>query len=196
MLINNKAFSYSNNSGKITVTVSVNKTDKSANKSVEAKHTAASKSIESIITSSKNKPINKTVNITSLKGLSNQQSYSNNDSSSEYNYNSNNKIDNKVSNYKSRKKFKITKQKRLFYAIKQFKNEENINKVDLKKLDNLVNKRIKEIAQKIKFKFDKVDANQLFQLIDNSNDKFKRIEKKAEIVDYVQKTFEVMGLLN
>ena len=46
LLIQNKAFSYSKNSGKVSVSVSVNKTDKSDNKSEDAKTNASvSKSI-------------------------------------------------------------------------------------------------------------------------------------------------------
>ena len=92
--------------------------------------------------------------------------------------------------------FEIAKQERLSGAIKKFKNEENFSEQDLEKLDSLVNKRIKEIAKKIKFKFNKNDEKQLFEFTKNAIINFDRIEKKAELVDYVQKTFEVMGLIN
>ena len=84
----------------------------------------------------------------------------------------------------------------LFDAIKNFKNEKNISEANLEKLDNLVNKRIKEIAKKIKFKFDKDDKKQVFEFTKNISINIDKIEKKAELVDYVQKTFEVMGLIN
>ena len=48
-LIQNKAFSYSKNSGKVSVTVSVSKADKSGDKSVGVKtESSASKSIQNI----------------------------------------------------------------------------------------------------------------------------------------------------
>ena len=83
--------------------------------------------------------------------------------------------------------------------FKNFKNERNIseeNLENLEKLDNLVNKRIKEIAKKIKFKFDEDDEKQFFEFTKNASINIDKIEKKAELVDYVQKTFEVMGLIN
>ena len=70
LLIQNKAFSYSKNSGKVSVSVS--KTDKSDNKSANAKTNASvSKSVESITSSSKdNTPISKTAETPSVKDLS------------------------------------------------------------------------------------------------------------------------------
>ena len=61
LLIQNKALSYSKNSGKVSVTVSVSKADKSGDKSVGVKTEAsASKSIENITKSSKdNAPTSK-----------------------------------------------------------------------------------------------------------------------------------------
>ena len=56
--------------------------------------------------------------------------------------------------------------------------------------------RIKEIAKKIKFKFDKDDEKRFFKFTEKTNYDIETIEKKAELVDYVQKTFEVMGLIN
>ena len=54
LLIQNKAFSYSKNSGKLSISVSVNKTEKSDNKSVDAKTNASvSKTMESITSSGK-----------------------------------------------------------------------------------------------------------------------------------------------
>ena len=54
LLIQNKAFSYSKNSGKVSVTVSVSKADKSDETSVGVKTEAsATKSIENITNSSK-----------------------------------------------------------------------------------------------------------------------------------------------
>ena len=62
LLIQSQAFSYSKNSGKVSVSVSVNKTDKSDNKSADAKTNASvNKSVESVTSSSKdNTPISKT----------------------------------------------------------------------------------------------------------------------------------------
>ena len=186
------------NSGKVSVSVSVSKTNKSGDKSTEAKTEAtASKSIDSNATSSKNKSISDTAETHSAKNLSNENSYSydNNDNSSDGSYGKN-KTGNKLNGKKTYEKFEIAKQERLFDVIKNFKNEKNISEVNLEKLDNLVNKRIKEIAKKIKFKFDKHDEKQLIEFIKNANINIDRIEKKAELVDYVQKTFEVMGLIN
>ena len=198
LLVQNKAFSYGMNSGKVSVSVSVSKIDKSGYKSTEAKTEAtASKSIDSNATSSKNKSISDTAETHSAKNLSNENSYSydNNDNSSDGSYGKN-KTGNKLNGKKTYEKFEIAKQERLFDAIKNFKNEKNISEVNLEKLDNLVNKRIKEIAKKIKFKFDKDDEKQLFEFTKNASINIDKIEKKAELVDYIQKTFEVMGLIN
>ena len=195
LLIQNKAFSYSKNSGKVSVTVSVSKADKSGDKSAGVKTEAsASKNSETNANSSQDKSISKPEEKSSAKNLSNENSYTdnNNDSSSDNLYGKN-KIGNKINGYKSYKKFEIAKQERLFDAIKNFKNEKNISEVNLEKLDNLVNKRIKEIAKKIKFKFDEDDEKQFTK---NASINIDKIEKKAELVDYVQKTFEVMGLIN
>ena len=200
LLIQNKAFSYSKNSGKVSVSVSVNKTDKSDNKSADAKTNASvSKSVESITSSSKeNTPVSKTAETPSVKDTSNEQSYSyeNIKTSSDNNYVRGNNFRNNVDGYKSSRKYEIAKQERLFDAIKNFKNEESLSKSDLKKIDSLVNKRIKEIAKKIKFKFDKNDEKQFFEFTEKTNYDIEIIEKKAELVDYVQKTFEVMGIIN
>ena len=198
LLVQNKAFSYGMNSGKVSVSVSVSKTDKSGDKSTEAKTEAtASKSIDSNATSSKNKSISDTAETHSAKNLSNENSYSydDNDNSSDGSYDKN-KTGNKLNGTKTYEKFEIAKQERLFDAIKNFKNEKNISEVNLEKLDNLVNKRIKEIAKKIKFKFDEDDEKQFFEFTKNASINIDKIEKKAELVDYVQKTFEVMGLIN
>ena len=198
LLVQNKAFSYGMNSGKVSVSVSVSKTDKSGDKSTEAKTEAtASKSIDSNATSSKNKSISDTAETHSAKNLSNENSYSydDNDNSSDGSYGKN-KTGNKLNGKKTYEKLEIAKQERLFDAIKNFKNEKNISEVNLEKLDNLVNKRIKEIAKKIKFKFDEDDEKQFFEFTKNASINIDKIEKKAELVDYVQKTFEVMGLIN
>ena len=78
LLIQNKAFSYSKNSGKVNVSVSVNKTDKSDDKSADAKTNASvSKGVETITSSSKdNTPLSKTAETPSVKDISNEQSYS------------------------------------------------------------------------------------------------------------------------
>ena len=200
LLVQNKAFSYSKNSGKVSVTVSVSKADKSGDKSVGVKTEAsASKSIENITNSSKdNASTSKTAETPSVKDTSNDQSYSYDDkkSSSDNNYVRNNNFGNKVDGYKSSRKYEIAKQERLFDAIKNFKNEESLSKSDLKKIDGLVNRRIKEIAKKIRFKFNKDDEKQFFEFAENTNYDIEIIEKKAELVDYVQKTFEVMGIIN
>ena len=199
LLIQNKAFSYSKNSGKVSVSVSVNKTDKSDNKSVDTKtYTSVSRNIENVNNSSKgNTPISETVETTSLKDKSNEQSYSyeNNNGSSDNDNDKYNNFGSKVNGYKSIRKYEIAEKDRLSDAIKNFKNE-SLSKGDLKKIDNVVNRRIREIAKKIKFKFDKDDEKQFFEFTENTNYDIELIEKKAELVDYVQKTFEVMGILN
>ena len=200
LLIQNKAFSYSKSSGKVSVTVSVSKADKSDDTSAGVKTEAsASKSIENITNSSKdNAPTSKTADTPSVQENSSEQSYSNdnNNNSSDDNYDRNNNFGNKVDGYKSTRKYEIDKQERLFNAIKNFKNEESLNKIDLKRIDSLVNIRIREIAKKIKFKFDKDDEKRFFEFTEKTNYDIEIIEKKAELVDYVQKTFEVMGLIN
>ena len=67
---------------------------------------------------------------------------------------------------------------------------------DFERINSLVNRRIREIAKKIKFKFDKDDEKQFFEFTEKTNYDIEIIEKKAELVDYVQKTFEVIGLIN
>lgn len=199
LLVQHKAFSFSKNSGKISVNVSVSKSLKSVNESAEVKTQAStSKSIVNNSISSKNKSISKAAETPSVKNSSNEQSYSydNNDNLFDDTYRKNDEISNKVNGYKSNKKFEITKKERLLDTIKKFKNEKDISEVDLKKLDNFVNKRIKEIAKKIKFKFDEEDKEKFFELTKDTNANIERIERKAELVDYVQKTFEVMGLIN
>ncbi len=199
LLIQNKAFSYSKNSGNVSVTVSVSKADKSDDTSAGVKtEDSASKSSENITNSSKdNAPNSKTADKSSVQDNSSEQSYSNdnNDTSSDDNYDRNN-FGNKINGYKSSKNYKIAKEERLFDAIKNFKNEESLDKSDLKRIDSLVNRRIREIAKKIKFKFDKDDEKRFFEFTQNTNYDIEIIEKKAELVDYVQKTFEVMGILN
>ena len=200
LLIQNKAFSYNKNSGKVSVSVSINKTDKSDNKSADAKTNASvSKNIESVISLSKdNTVVSKTEETPSVKDTSNEQSYSydNKKGSSDNYYDRNNNFKNKVNGYKSNRKYEIVKQERLFDAIENFKDEESLSKGNLKKIDYLVNRRIKEIAKKIKFKFDKDDEKQFFEFTENTGYDIEIIEKKAELVDYVQKTFEVMGIIN
>ena len=200
LLIQNKAFSYSKNSGKVSVTVSVSKADKSDNTSAGVKTEAsANKSMENITNSSKdNAPTSTTAETPSFQDNSSEQSYSydNNNNSSDDNYDRNNNFGNKINGYKSSKNYEIAKEERLFDAIKNFKNDENFSEVDLKKLDNLVNRRIREIAKKIKFRFDRDDEKRFFEFTEKTNYDIEIIEKKAELIDYVQKTFEVMGLIN
>ena len=192
LLIQNKAFSYSKNSGKVSVTVSVSKADKLNDTSAGVKTEAsASKSIENITNSSKDNALtSKTAETPSVQNNSSEQSYSydNNNNSSDDNYDSNNNFRNKINGYKSIKNYEIAKEERLFDAIKNFKNEESLNKSGLKRIDSLV--------KKIKFKFDKDDEKQFFEFTEKTNYDIEIIEKKAELVDYVQKTFEVMGLIN
>tara|TARA_B100000963_G_scaffold217184_1_gene189365 strand:- start:105 stop:749 length:645 start_codon:yes stop_codon:yes gene_type:complete len=199
-LIQNKAFSYSKNTGKMSVSVSVNKIDRPANKNTDSKTNASvSKSIESINSSGKdNTAVSKTAEKPSVKDTSNEKSYSydDNNSSSDDNYDRNNNFGNKVDGYKSSRKYEIAKQESLLDAIKNFKNEESLSKGDLKRIDSLVNKRIREIVKKIKFKFDKDDEKRFFEFTEKKDFDIEIIEKKAELVDYVQKTFEVMGLIN
>ena len=200
LLIQNNAFSYSKNSGKVSISVSVNKTEKSGNKSVDTKtNSSVSKTMESITSSGKDySPVSKTAEIPFVRDISNEQTYSydDNNSSSDDDYDRNNNFGNKVNRYKSVRKYEIAKQERLFDAIKNFKNEESLNKTDLERIDSLVNRRIREIAKKIKFKFDKDDEKRFIEFTEKTNYDIKKIEKKAELVDYVQKTFEVMGLIN
>ena len=200
LLIQHKAFSYSKNSGKVSVSVSVNKTEKSNNKSAAAKTNASvSKTMESITSSSKdNVPVSKIAETPSVKDTSNEQSYSygNNNSYSDDDYDRNNNFGIKLDGYKLSRKYVISKQERLFDAVKNFKNEKSLSKGDLKSINNLVNKRIKEIAKKIKFKFEEDDKIRFFEFTEKTNYDIEIIEKKAELVDYVQKTFEVMGIIN
>ena len=129
-LIQNKAFSYSKNSGKVSVTVSVTKTDKSDNKSEDAKTNASvSKNIESVTSLSKdNTVVSKTEETASVKDTSNEQSYSydNNKRSSDDYYDRNNNFKNGC--YYSN--FKINKFPTLNKKLKNYiKNTINICKI-------------------------------------------------------------------
>ena len=79
LLTQNKAFSYEKVSGKVSISVSVNKTDKSDNKSAKTKtNSSVSKSIQNITNSSKdNAPISKTLETSAVQDNSSEQSYSN-----------------------------------------------------------------------------------------------------------------------
>ena len=116
LLVQNKAFSYSKNSGKVSVTVSVSKADKSDETSVGVKtESSVSKSIENITNSSKdNVPTSKTSETPSVQNNSSEQSYSydNNNNSSDDNYDRNNNFENKINGYKSIKNYKISKKER------------------------------------------------------------------------------------
>ena len=72
LLIQHKAFSYSKNSGKVSVSVSVNKTENSDNKSADAKTNASvSKTMDIITSSSKDDtPVSKTEETPSVKDTS------------------------------------------------------------------------------------------------------------------------------
>ena len=84
LLIQNNAFSYSKNSGKVSISVSVNKTEKSDNKSVDTKtNSSVSKTMESTTSSGENNsPVSKTTEIPFVKDISNEQSYSYDDNNS------------------------------------------------------------------------------------------------------------------
>tara|TARA_B100000989_G_C19440202_1_gene426955 strand:+ start:187 stop:831 length:645 start_codon:yes stop_codon:yes gene_type:complete len=200
LIIQKNAFSYSKNSGKVSVSISLNKADKSENKSAENKTNASvSKSIESIISSVKdNTSISKTIEKTSVKAKSNDQpfSYNNKNNSSDNDYEKINNFGNKVNGYKSSGKYELAKRGRLFEVIKNLKHEETLSKSDFKKINDLINRRIKEIAKKIKFKLHKDDDKRFFEFTENTNYDIEMIEKKAELVDFVEKTFEVMGIIN
>ena len=175
LLIQHNAFSYGKNSGKVSVSVSVSKTDKSGDKSAEVKGASESITIKVNTASNKDKSISKTVEIPFAKNLSNENSYSddNRDKFFDGSYGKN-----KMGNKLNGKKFENAKQKRLSDSIKNFKNEENINAVNFKKLDDLVNKRIKEIAKTIKFKFDEDDEKQIFKFTKNASINIDKIKKK------------------
>ena len=168
LLIQNKAFSYSKNSGKVSVTVSVSKADKSNDTSAGVKTEAsASKSIENITKSSKdNVPTSKTAETPSVQNNSSEPSYSydNNNNSSDDNYDINNNFGNKINGYKSIKNYEIAKEERLFDAIKNFKNEESLDKSDLERIDSLVNRRIREIAKKLNSNLIKMMKNNFLNL--------------------------------
>ena len=198
--IENNAFSYSKDSEKVSISISVNKTEKSNNKSADTKtNSSVSKTIESIASLSKdNTHFGKTEETQSFRDISDKKSYSydDNKSSSYDDHNRNNNFGYKEDGYKSIRKYEIDNQERLFDAIKDFKNEENLSKGDLKRINSLVNKRINEIAKKIKLKVDKDDGKRFFEFTQNTNYDIETIKNKAELVDYVQKTFEVMGIIN
>ena len=58
-----------------------------------------------------------------------------------------------------------------------------------------LNKKIKQIAKKIDFKFDSNNEFQGLEFFNVSESNLEKIVKKTEIIDYIQKTFEVMGIV-
>ena len=87
--------------------------------------------------------------------------------------------------------------KNLIIIIPARSGSEGIKNKNFKKLNGkpLVSYSF-EIAKKIKFTFDKDDGKQFFKFTENANYDIGIIERKAELVDYVQKTFEAMGIIN
>lgn len=181
LAVQNSAYAYDKNSEKVTVNVSVDKSQISV--STSPANNSASISSQSS---------------SSLKGNTKNNSTSNNygNDSSDANYKMSSKKNKKIINWQFSDKFDFDRDDKIIDTVNKFKNNENLNIENIKKLDSLINQKIKEMADKINLKFYEDDKINTLQISMSSQNAIERLEKKAEIVDYVQKTFEVMGIIN
>jgi len=99
------------------------------------------------------------------------------------------KKNNKINNWKLNQKEKIAN------TLKDIKNKGYVSKQDFKIIDDELNKKIKQIEKKIDFKFDSNHEIQSVEFFNVSESNLEKIVKKTEIIDYIQKTFEVMGII-
>jgi len=99
------------------------------------------------------------------------------------------KKNNKINNWKLNQKEKIAN------TLKDIKNKGYVSKQDFKIIDDELNKKIKQIEKKIDFKFDSNNEIQSVEFFNVSESNLEKIVKKTEIIDYIQKTFEVMGII-
>ena len=173
---------------KVSVNVSVNKSGISVSLSKDKK---AKSSNEEKSNSQTSPSFQNTSNQKSLSNISDNNTSNNNDNnSSDTNGNIEDiKKNNKINNWKLNQKEIIAN------TVKDIKNKGYASKQDFKIIDDELNKKIKQIAKKIDFKFDSNNEIQSVEFFNVSESNLEKIVKKTEIIDYIQKTFEVMGII-
>ena len=170
---------------KVSVNVSVSKSGISDSLSKDNKTISSNeeKSSSQTLPSSQN-----TSNEKSLSNISDNNTSDNNSSNTIGNI-KDTKKNNKINNWKLNQKEKIAN------TVKDIKNKGYASKQDFKIIDDELNKKIKQIAKKINFEFDSNDGIQSVEFFNVSESNLEKIVKKTEIIDYIQKTFEVMGII-
>ena len=175
---------------KVSVNVSVSKSGISVSLSTDNKATSSNEEKSNSQTSPS---IQNTSNEKSLSNISDNNTSDNNDNNDNNSSDTTGNIEdiknNKINNWKLNQKEKIAN------TVKDIKNKGYASKQDFKIIDDELNKKIKQIAKKINFEFDSNDGIQSVELFNVSESNLEKIVKKTEIIDYIQKTFEVMGII-
>ena len=173
---------------KVSVNVSVSKSGISVSLSKDNKDTSSNEEKSNSQTSPS---LQNTSNEKSLSNISDNNTSDNNDNnSSDTSGNIEDiKKNNKINNWKLNQKEKTAN------ILKDIKNKGYASKQDFKIIDDELNKKIKQIAKKIDFKFDSNNEIQSVEFFNVSESNLEKIVKKTEIIDYIQKTFEVMGII-
>ena len=180
---------------KVSVNVSVSKSGISVSLSKDNKATSSNEEKSNSQTSPS---LQNTSNEKSLSNISDNNTSDNNDNNNDNNDNNSSdttgniediKKNNKINNWKLNQKEKIAN------TVKDIKNKGYASKQDFKIIDDELNKKIKQIAKKINFKFDSNNEIQSVEFFNVSESNLEKIVKKTEIIDYIQKTFEVMGII-
>ena len=176
---------------KVSVNVSVNKSGISVSLSKDNKATSSNEEKSNSQTSPS---FQNTSNQKSLSNISDNNTSNNNDNNDNNSSDTNGNIEdikknNKINNWKLNQKEIIAN------TVKDIKNKGYASKQDFKIIDDELNKKIKQIAKKINFEFDSNDGIQSVELFNVSESNLEKIVKKTEIIDYIQKTFEVMGII-
>jgi hypothetical protein len=175
---------------KVSVNVSVSKSGISVSLSTDNKATSSNEEKSNSQTSPS---IQNTSNEKSLSNISDNNTSDNNDNNDNNSSDTTGNIEdiknNKINNWKLNQKEKIAN------TVKDIKNKGYASKQDFKIIDDELNKKIKQIAKKINFEFDSNDGIQSVEFFNVSESNLEKIVKKTEIIDYIQKTFEVMGII-
>ena len=176
---------------KVSVNVSVNKSGISVSLSKDNKSTSSNEEKSNSQTSPS---LQNTSNQKSLSNISHNYTSNNNNNNNNNSSDTNGNIEdikknNKINNWKLNQKEIIAN------TVKDIKNKGYASKQDFKIIDDELNKKIKQIAKKIDFKFDSNNEIQGVEFFNVSESNLEKIVKKTEIIDYIQKTFEVMGII-
>ena len=176
---------------KVSVNVSVNKSGISVSLSKDNKATSSNEEKSNSQTSPS---LQNTSNEKSLSNISDNNTSVNNDNNDNNSSDTTGNIEdikknNKINNWKLNQKEIIAN------TVKDIKNKGYASKQDFKIIDDELNKKIKQIAKKIDFKFDSNNEIQGVEFFNVSESNLEKIVKKTEIIDYIQKTFEVMGII-